>query len=265
MAIRHRGRVAAAVLAACLVATLAHPANAATSFSDDFSVPSALGSFSDCAHNTDTAQAYCGGLTGWYRDNWWAYPNGWPDTATQRGYPVGGIYDPANTVWVDNGQLHIRMYRDGLGPVHAAAVVPKGTIGARYGTFSERFRVSRIAPGYKSAHLLWPLGPYCDGCEINHPEGEWTGQISAFSHPRGGGRQGSYITSASWSDWHVSTIEWSPGSIRYLLDGHLIGQSTTAVPDQPMMWVLQNESALDGEQAAPDSWAQLDIDWVRAS
>ncbi|MFJ9150506.1 hypothetical protein ACIRP7_21035 [Streptomyces sp. NPDC102270] len=44
-----------------------------------------LGSFSDCAHDVDTSAAHCGGLKGKYRDNWWAYPTGWPDTAVSRG------------------------------------------------------------------------------------------------------------------------------------------------------------------------------------
>lgn len=49
-----------------------------------------LGSFSDCAHDVDTSAAYCGGLKGKYRDNWWAYPTGWPDTAESRGRDVVG-------------------------------------------------------------------------------------------------------------------------------------------------------------------------------
>lgn len=66
---------------------------------DDFSgqnVP--VGGFSDCDHNADTPDAYCAGLPEPYRSRYWAYPDGWPDTAKQRGYPLGGTYDPANTI-----------------------------------------------------------------------------------------------------------------------------------------------------------------------
>ncbi|TVL89762.1 hypothetical protein [Streptomyces sp. SAJ15] len=77
-----------------LVAATVTPAQAAPQwklqFADDFSTPVPLGAFSDCNHNVDTPRAYCRGLTGSTRSNWWAYPRQWPDTATQRGFAVGG-------------------------------------------------------------------------------------------------------------------------------------------------------------------------------
>lgn len=89
-----------------------------------------LGGFRDCEHRVDTSAAYCGGLRGAYRDNWWAYPTGWRDTAGDRGRDVVGVYHPEDTVSVGpaengDGRMSIRMWRpaDG-GPVHAAAVVP---------------------------------------------------------------------------------------------------------------------------------------------
>ena len=61
------------------------------------------------------------------RSSWWAYPAGWPDTATERNYRVGGYYEPQSTVWISGGQMHIRMSR-GTGSVSSAAVVPKASI-----------------------------------------------------------------------------------------------------------------------------------------
>lgn len=232
-------------------------------FKDDFSAPVRLGAFSGCDHNAGTRSAYCSGLRGWYRTEWWAYPNGWPDTATQRKHTVGGYYDPADTTWVSGGQLHIRMFRQS-GPVHSSALVPKRLIGSKYGTYSERFRVSKVERGYKSAHLLWPTTGECDSCEIDFPEGEWTGTVSAFTHPEGGGRQDAFSTRARWSDWHTSVIEWKPGSVTYTLDGRFVGSSVRNVPTAPMIWVLQNESALGGATAPIGSSAQIDIDWVSA-
>ncbi|TVL89836.1 glycoside hydrolase family 16 protein [Streptomyces sp. LX-29] len=221
-----------------------------------------IGSFSDCDHYVDTPRAYCGGLTGATRADWWAYPAGWPDTATQRGYPVGGRYDPASTVWISGGQMHIRMWRGILGPVHSATVVPKKLMGMTYGRYEERFRVSRVAPGYKSAHLLWPA--VNDGCsEIDFPELEWTGTIHAFAHPADCGPHVGFDTGRRWTDWHTSVIEWKPGEVRFLLDGELVGSATTGVPDRPMNWIIQNEAALNGDRAAPGSRAQLDIAYVR--
>lgn len=255
-----------AVVAALLGLTPSASAATPTTFADEFTEPAPLGSFSDCNHSAATPQAVCVGLAGRYRSDWWAYPTGWPDTATQRGYPVVGVYDPAGTTWVSGGQLHVRLFRSASGPVHSAALVPKPLMGGLYGTYEERFRVSHVAPGYKSAHLLWPSGDSnCPGCEIDFPEQEWTGDVHAYTHPRDGDRQDAHDTDQSWSEWHTSRIEWTPIAIRYYLDGRLIGTSTQGVPDQPMTWILQNEAALNGDQAAPNSWAQLDIDWVRGT
>ncbi|MGW7002150.1 glycoside hydrolase family 16 protein [Streptomyces sp. NPDC054933] len=240
-------------------------------FADGFNTPTKLGSFSGCDNNVDTPQAFCSGLTGVMRVNWWAYPTGWPDTATQRRYPVGGYYDPAATLWVSpsrwgDGQLHIRMWRGATGPVHSAAIVPKRLIGLRYGKVEERFRVSQAAPGYKSAHLLWPDGTTaCPNCEEDFPEGNWNGGIYAFAHHENsvGGDQDAYSACATFLSWHTSDIIWQPGSVTFELDGKVIGRSTTAVPDAAMSWIIQNESALDGPSAARNTWAQLDVTYVK--
>lgn len=261
----------AGVLAGLLLAGLATPTAAAAPagwhlrFADYFNTDVPRGRFTGCGHNVDTPRAYCAGLTGSIRATWWAYPKGWPDTATQRHYPVGGYYDPATTLSITGGQLHIRMWR-GTGPVHSATVVPKAAMGLKYGKFEERFRVSKVATGYKSAHLLWPVdNNACPNCEIDFPELEWTGQIAAFAHHRDniGGNQDAYDTGKTWTSWHTSDILWTPGNVTFVLDGRTVGHSTTAVPNTPMDWDLQNESALDGSSATPNSWAQMDIAYVR--
>ncbi|MFI8872465.1 glycoside hydrolase family 16 protein [Streptomyces sp. NPDC055243] len=255
------------IAAGLLLASVAAPTTEAgptwkLRFSDAFNTTVAKGRFTDCDHHADTPTAYCGGLTGAVRTNWWAYPKGWPDTATQRSYPVGGVYDPASTVWVSGGQMHIRMWRGSSGPVHSAAVVPKKLMNQRYGRYEERFRVSKVAVGYKSAHLLWPV--VNDGCsEIDFPELEWAETIAAFAHPSNCGRQAAFDTGKRWSDWHTSRIDWKPGEVSFYLDGKLIGRSKSSVPSKPMSWIIQNEAALNGDRAAPNSSAQMDIAYVK--
>ncbi|MEV0438814.1 glycoside hydrolase family 16 protein [Streptomyces spectabilis] len=226
-----------------------------------------LGAFSDCDHHVDTSAAYCGGLRGAYRNNWWAYPTGWRDTANerQRGRSVAGVYHPEDTVSVGpaangDGRMRIRMWRpaDG-GPVHSAAVVPRAVMQMKYGKFSARIKVTKAAPGYKSAWLH-----YGGGCEMDHPEGEWTGSLTAFHHPCGGGEQGTYHGADDWTQWHTVSTEWTPGQVRFFVDGRQVGRDTRNVPDRPLSWVLQNESALEGPSAAPGSSAQLEITWVAA-
>ncbi|MFF7190504.1 glycoside hydrolase family 16 protein [Streptomyces sp. NPDC008222] len=268
-----RRLAAVAIAAAALVGINATPTRAATTpsfhlvYTDGFNTPTKLGAFRDCNHNADTRAAYCAGLSGSVRANWWAYPAGWPDTATQRGYKVGGYYDPASTLWIapsssGDGQLHIRMWRGASGPVHSATIVPKAAMGLRYGKYEERFRVSHVATGYKSAHLLWPVDD--DGCsEIDFPELEWDTQVAAFAHPSNCGQQVGVDTGKSWNQWHTSRIEWTPGRIVFLLDGKVVGSTTKSVPATPMDWDIQNESALNGESAAPNSWGQMDITYVK--
>lgn len=239
----------------------------AENFNGD-SVP--LGSFRDCNHNADRKTAYCGGLTGSYRADWWAYPNTWPDTAKSGadgnvGRTVGGTYHPEDTVSVGpastgDGRMSIRMWRPASGgDVHSAAVVPKKVMEQAYGKFSARIRVVKAAPGYKSAWLH-----YGGGCEIDYPEQNWTDTITAFHHPCNGGQQGYFPTGARWTEWHSVTTEWTPGHVRFYLDGRLIGHDTRGVPSRPLSWVMQNESALYGPNATPGSSAQMDITWVTA-
>ena len=197
------------------------------------------------------------------QSQWGAYPAGWPDTATQRDYPVGGYYDPAHTVWVSGGQLHIRMYREASGPVHSAALVPLAAQDRMYGKYVETFRVSQIAAGYKSAHLLWPSNgdQNTTSFEVDYPEDEWDTGISAYVHD-GDDPQQSFPANANWGSWHTTEIDWTPHRLAFFMDGKLIGATTSGVPDVPMDWIIQNESALNGESAAPNSSAQIDISHV---
>lgn len=258
--------VVAAALAALLNAGVTPTHAAGSSFhrvlNDNFSWTVPTGAWSDCNHNTDTRQAVCKGLPAYASKNWWAYPNTWPDTATQRGYPVGGYYSPETTLSVSGGQLHIRMWRGRTGPVHSATVVPKAAMGLRYGAYEERWRVSHVARGYKSAHLLWP-NSNSDCCEEDFPEGDWDSSINGYNHDLAGDNLTAADTSRAWTTWHTTRIEWKRDSVRYFLDGRLVDSTTQDVPRASMNWDIQNESSLDGESAAPNSWAQMDIDYVR--
>ena len=124
----------------------------------------------------------------------------------------------------------------------------------QYGRYTERFRVVNGGKGFKSAHLF-----YDQGYEMDFPESDdYLLNINAFTHPS----EENFTTSARWQDWHTTTIEWTAGSIKYYLDGKLIGTATRAVPHFKMSWILQNESSIAGPYAAVGDKAQLDIDWV---
>jgi hypothetical protein len=78
----------------------------------DFPQAAPLGSFSGCDNYDRTPAAFCSGLPASVRSQWWAYPTGWPDTATEGHMRLGGYYDPAHTVSISDGQMHIRLFRD---------------------------------------------------------------------------------------------------------------------------------------------------------
>jgi hypothetical protein len=237
-------------------------------FADDFAGTVPKGAFSDCNHNTDTPQAYCGGLKnyGAYYTNWWAYPNGWPDTAEScreglSGCPdksihptIGGDYQPEKAVSVSGGQMHIAMSRPSSGNNIVATMVPRKCMSQQYGRYVERFRVSTGGKGFKSAHLF-----YDNGYEMDYPESDdYSQTINAFTHPS----EENFSTNAKWSDWHTTTIEWTAGSVKYYMDGKLIGTAKKNIANFKMTWALQNESSIAGPYASVGTKAQLDLDWV---
>jgi len=228
-----------------IVTAWADPAEWQLTWSTDFSVDVPLGEF-----------------PGAVKSQWGAYPSPWPDTATQRGYSVHGYYDPATTTWISGGFLHLKLWR-GTGSIHSAAVYPRATSNVRYGRFIEVARVSKSAPGYKSAHLLWPSkgDQHTNGYEVDFPESEWTDQPSAYVH-HGNAPQITYDTGVSWDTWHTYEIRWAPDYLAFYVDGKLKGRTTRDVPNVNMAWIMQNESALVGPSAPMNSSATMEISHV---
>jgi hypothetical protein len=192
---------------------------------------------------------------------WSSY--GWGARDTSR----NGIYSTPRVVSVANGVLRKHLhYADG--DYHVAAlmpVLPGGGVNQLYGRYAVRFRADAVE-GYKVAWLLWPQSERwpADG-EIDFPEGDLTGSMCAFMHRTGatsGSDQDAYCTTTGFRDWHTAVIEWAPGSVRFLLDGRLIGHSTSRIPNTPMRWVLQTETRLGGGPPPPSAAGNVEIDWV---
>ncbi|SHE88395.1 Glycosyl hydrolases family 16 [Seinonella peptonophila] len=248
-------------------------------FSDDFEgVTLPKGSFKDCKEEG------CQGLPEPTQSNWGAYPNTYDDTAglcnkgsnrcpTGQKYKFGGVYDPEKTVSIvkenGDGVMKIDMFNDGQ-KNHVAAMIPKKMAGKKYGRYAIRFKTTKT-PGYKLAWLLWADNEEkCKGCEIDFPELELDKKIAGFVHPKGGGQQDSYETGASFDQWHTAVTEWTPGKIKFYLDGKEVKQSgsgktesTNNIPDEPMSWIIQSESSLDPSSVAePNSKATIWISWV---
>ncbi len=215
-------------------------------FTDDFTTPVPVGQFPAAVSS-----------------KWGVYPDGWKDTSRN------GTYSPSRVVSIQNGVLNKYLHTaDGLARV--AAILPKipgatSSGGLPAGRFAIRFKSDPI-PGYKVAWLLWPDSEVWprDG-EIDFPEGNLDSTISGFMHRQNGtsgGDQDSAHTTARFTSWHTAIIEWTPGRCRFILDGTVILDKTSRVPNTPMHWVIQTETNLDGYVPSPSAAGNVQIDWV---
>jgi glycosyl hydrolase family 16 len=226
-------------------------------FSTSFYVNAPLGSFSRC----DASTSICYGLPKSLQSKWFAYPDGWPDTATQNGQAIHGYYSPSTTTWIADHVLNIRMWRGGT-TVHSCALLPKVAMGMTYGKFVERFRVLNANAGFKSAHLLWPVR---DGRhrEVDYPEAAWGHQmIHAYVHSNSEQKQRFSAHAKMNSTWHTSKIEWTPTRLSFYLDGRRIGVTARGVPRISMDWVLQNETELADAVPPVNSSSTMQISLV---
>jgi hypothetical protein len=216
-------------------------------FADDFTTDVPLGSFPSAVSS-----------------RWGAYPDGWKDTTGH------GTYMPSKVLSVKGGMLNYGL-RSENGVRLVSAPYPKiddpitpGN-GQLYGRYAVRFRADAL-PLYKTAWLLWPDSEVWprDG-EIDFPEGDLDGRISAFMHKQGatsGGDQDAFSTNATFPTWHTAVTEWTATSVKFILDGVVIGTSTTRIPNTPMHWVLQTETALTSQWPAESTAGNVQIDWV---
>lgn len=198
--------------------------------------------------------------------NWGAYDTGWQDTSRR------GMYD-TNQLSVQNGVMNIAMGTGADGKPRTSVPFPlingrnsADEINQLYGRYEVRFRADAIQ-GYKTAFLLWPKSEVWprDG-EIDFPEGAVNGNIEGYVHRQGashGGDQAWFHTNTGYTTWHTATIEWSPNLVRLMLDGNVIGQTNTRVPNTPMHWVLQTETCLDGCAIPANASGNVQIDYVK--
>jgi hypothetical protein len=216
-------------------------------FANDFNTNVSLGDFPGSAYGNEFS----------------VYADNTPDTAGQQGAP--SRYEPSQVISVSNGLLNLYLHTANGTPM-GAAILPTIPGNHLYGKYTVRFRSDSLE-GFKVAWLLWPDdGVWPGNGEIDFPEGDLSGSISAFMHHQGatsGSDQDAYSSPATFTSWHTASIEWTPDSVNFILDGKSIGTSTTRIPDTPMHWVLQTESCLTSCPAASTA-GNLQIDWVTA-
>jgi hypothetical protein len=208
-------------------------------FTEDFKTNLALGTF-----------------PGTYANKWQSY-NGFADSRGK------GDYNQ-KIISVQNGAMDLWLHNENGRPQSAAPVpLIQGAWGGQtYGKFSVRFRSDAVT-GYGAAWLLWPDSNIWNQGEIDFPEGALNGKFMGFNHCINNPSTNCdyVITNATYTSWHTASIEWTPTGVKYILDGITLKNSTTAIPTNPMHWVLQTET---NDQTVTGAGGHLQIDWVTA-
>jgi hypothetical protein len=215
-------------------------------FTDDFTTSAPVGSFPGSA----------------YSKKWGARPDGSKDTSGR------GTFYPSKVLSVANGALNMNIHTEnGVHMVAAPQTKLFGStgVGQLYGRYSVRFRSDSLY-GYKTAWLLWPdSGVQSTDGEIDFPEGDLHSVIKGYVHhtyATSYSDQDWFKTTTTYTSWHTATIEWTPGKVVFILDGQTIGTSTTRVPNKPMHWTLQTETAMDGPVPSNSTAGNVQVDWV---
>jgi len=159
---------------------------------------------------------------------------------------------------VGNGSLNFNLRGDGKGAAVVIRSRDASGWGQTYGRYSVRFRADNVN-GFGAAFMLWPDSEVWGDGETDFPEGGFGDQIHAYNHCLGSRAAQNCLvvnTGASWTQWHVATIDWTPTAMTFYLDGNQVGRDTSAVASRARHWLLQT-SGSGGSRAGA-----LQIDWV---
>lgn len=197
----------------------------------------------------------------------------WTDTSGH------GSYAESAVIEIGNGKLTERIYSDQNGYGHTAVITPLPSGSSdRGGLTGMRVAVKARAdalPGFKGVFLLWAdIAETNDDLmqygEIDGPEGPFNAVPDAFMHRTNGSSLSDqvhfdYPSTIRWQDWHEYVTEWLPGeSVRYLVDGVLVGETTDRVPTTSMHFNIQPETNTgSGPWPAPNTSGILELDYVR--
>lgn len=213
-------------------------------------------------------QTFSDDFTGSSLTNRWYLYNGQP----------GG--DPAG--WFDS--KHISARNGLLDIVAKKQSTPKGTLYASggmsnskvfsqtYGRFAVRFRADR-GWGIAYSIMLWPYSdtwpPEIDFAEDNGRDRTMTSYTVHYGAKDT--RIHDELTGMDFSQWHVASVDWSPGKLVYAIDGKVWSTVTNPnVPKEPMSIAIQSQAwpCSNGWEACPNSTTpaqvHLQVDWVVA-
>jgi beta-glucanase (GH16 family) len=193
------------------------------------------------------------------------------------------VYDSANAAVAPGGGLVITAARTGYGrqcwygpcQYSSARLQTEGTFGQKYGLFEARIKLpagSGLWPafwmeGADISKVGWPASGEIDIIEVNNQKPDL---VEAFAHGPDENYGAYYkLSSSLGAGYHVYAVDWTPGGITWLVDGHAYGH-ISAYPgwpfDQPFFLILDLAvgGTWPGSPGAGTRFpAQMDISWVR--
>ena len=197
-----------------------------------------------------------GGFPGPYADKWVSY-HGFSDTSGR------GYYDQS-IISAHDGVLDLNLHTENGRPLGAAPLPKVDGPGQTYGRYSVRMKSDPL-PGFGLGFIMWSDAENWGDGEIDFPEGGLDDVAQGFNHCVGlHPERNCYIMPRATTDytgWHTYTTEWRPSSVKFFIDGVLVGSTWNNVPSRPMHWVMQ--VATDGGRLPdPAANGHLLINWV---
>lgn len=202
-----------------------------------------------------------------------AYGASWKTKATNSGDTSGNAkYNATKTMSVSGSVLDIYQHVETVSGVNQAyggaikPLLPSGQPEQTYGRYSFRARVQGVSGTRMGgvANVISSSGSWPGSGEDDWPEaaGGYGLPVGGFYHYADAANPPAHqvTTALAWTDWHIYTVEWSPGKIRYLADDVLVYESTDRVSTQPRGWLIQAGST--GGVPGVTETAHLQVDWI---
>jgi hypothetical protein len=178
-------------------------------------------------HNEDFLTDFAVGQFRTVMGSTWDTYNTFPDSSDL------GTYRLDKTASVASSVLTIHCYKEaGQSTAWVGAPTPWNGTPQLYGRYEYRFRTTPTTNSdFKMAWLLWPAtNQWVDG-EIDFPELTLGGNIGGFSHNVTGTPSANVLAyggSISSQAWHRAAIEWTPASVRFLVDSAQVAITTNS-------------------------------------
>lgn len=196
---------------------------------------------------------------------------GWTQYHGQDGCCRMTYWAPSHLV-EGGGILTMKIGRD---PAYGRRWISAGMNQARslnqtYGWWAVRFRMAR-GTGTALAMMLWPQHgwpPEIDFAEESPSMGASRSEMTTTLHYGSGNTEIHHAIRANFTVWHTMGVIWTPGLIRFRLDGRTWATIRgSEVPHQPMHLCIQTEVGPKGSDhtmptSRTPSPTRLELDWV---